>query len=300
MKRLLHLSALLLSLANCTSKDNGGSAVDIEETAQQIGDVMASIDESGGSTSGTYAYSSMQSEQKMFARVLPNQSKPTLSEMIFPQAQAAACGFGGFSSCANNEIIRTFNNCTIGTATLSGTVTLDWTDSGVDNTCAMTSNGHTIARDPDFTLTGRRGGTMTVEKTATFGQKITRVGFGLFEFTNDGIRRVIEYNGNTIYDFTTTVQGGALDIQGQSRSGRVLSSSGATLRVTNNANSEYCDYTPQAVTWTAGCTCATSGLWTSTCSDGSSSSLEITECGKGTFTMGDESQTVTFDRCTGI
>ena len=51
MKYLISLLALL-TLVSCAEEE---TAVDIQETAQQIGDVMASVDESGGTTNGTMA-----------------------------------------------------------------------------------------------------------------------------------------------------------------------------------------------------------------------------------------------------
>jgi hypothetical protein len=302
MKKLLIGSALVLAasfLYACSPVETGEATTDIEETAQQVGDVMASVDESGGS-SGAYGWNQFKTEEKMFAHAVPRAFRKTFADYLLPDAQATLCiASSTYSSCTNNVITHDFNGCTIGTATLTGTVTLTWTDAANDNTCAITANGHSITREPNFTLTGRRGATLTVTHPAT-GQVITRTAPGVFSFANDGIRRVISYNGNTLFDFTTSTPSGALTITGLNRNGRVLTSSGgAVLRVTNNLSGVMCDYTPSNVTWQNTCTCAKSGTWSANCSDGRASTLSLTGCGTATFTMGTEVQDVTFDRCAG-
>ena len=44
-----------LFIAYCAKEDTAAT-VDIQETGQQIGDVMASIDESGGTSSGSFEF----------------------------------------------------------------------------------------------------------------------------------------------------------------------------------------------------------------------------------------------------
>lgn len=310
MKNLnkLTLTVVTLSLLAC-AKNEDKKSTDIQETAQQIGDVMASIDESSGSSSGSLiSFVDQRSTEKMFARLLPQSpvnkfaAYEHISQILLPNAQAAACSVTNtFSSCSSNVVTRTFGGCSIGSATLDGTVSLTWSDSAVDTTCAIAANGHSITRVPNFTITGRRGGTLTVSKTGSIGQRITRDSAGSYTFTNDGIKRVIAYQGTTLFDFTTETVGSGLTVTGVSRGGRTLSASGgAGLKVTNNSSGVVCTYTPSNVTWSSSCSCATSGSWSSTCSDGKSSSLTITGCGTGSFSMGSESESLTFDRCYSI
>jgi hypothetical protein len=269
------------------------TAVDISEGAQQVGDAMASVDESGGST-GTFAM--MKSEARTFARLAPGQIFPSpLFSKILSSAEATACSMANtFGTCASNVMTRTFGSCTVGSATFSGTVTLTFNDGNVNATCTMDSNGDDIQRDPNFTISGRRDGTFTVSKTGTYGQKITRLTSSTYTFENDGIRRVLAVSGTTLYDFTTTTTS-AIGITGTNRSGRVMS--GGSLRVTNNLSSGTCDYVPSALTWGSTCNCPTSGSWTGTCSDGKTTSLTITGCGTGTYTLNSESESFTMDRC---
>ncbi len=303
MKNLKIITALFLSLtvAACGGS-SGGASADIQETAQQVGDVMASVDESSGVENGAYARLESQGLEQRFARLLPPKSlrehARSLFSAVVPPVYAAGCGgTTTFGACTNNVVLRNFDECTIGSTTLDGTIMLTWDDGVVDNTCTLDSDGDSITRDPNFTLTGRRGGTMTVTKTATFGQRLTRLGSGVFGLTSDGIRRVIAFQGTSLFDFTSETTG-ELTVSGTSRSGRVLTSTtGAGIKVTNNLSGVNCTFVPTDVTWTGTCNCATSGSWSGSCSDSTSAALEITGCGTALFIMGTETENVTFDRC---
>lgn len=298
---LFSLCCCQLMLISC-GKNDDASTVNIQETAQQVGDTMASIDEVGGS-SGSIAFST-DLEYKTIARVVNSSTSSdylaNLIDVIFPSsAYAAACyATDTWGTCTNNVVTRTFSNCTIRTSTLSGSVTLTYNDGTVDSTCSFPVNG-TLDRNPSFTMTGIRGGTLTVSKTGTNGQRLTKTATGVYSFENDGIRRVIAANGATLYDYTTTtVSGSPLTITGSARASRVVD--GGTLRVTNNLTSVYCDYSPEDVTWSSGCNCPSSGTWTGTCSDSKTTELEITGCGTGTLTINGVEESLTFDRCLGI
>ena len=310
MKLIKGSMALLVALSvGCSKKSDSTSttsATTASETAQQVGDSMASVDEFGGS-GGSMTY--MESEKRIFARVAghealsPIASQASFVSLLVPQAQATSCILANtWGSCTTtggaDKIVRTFGGCTIGGATLDGTVTLTFTDAAVNSTCAMAASGHSITRDPNFTITAANGATYTVSKTGTEGQKVVRgASAGNYTFSNDGIRRVIASGGTTLFDMTTQTTS-AITVTGASRSGRVMT--GGSLRTTNNLTSVTCDFVPTAVTWVSSCNCPTSGEWAATCSDGKSGEIEITGCGTGTITLGTTSESVTFDRCYGI
>lgn len=276
-----------------------GCATDIDEIGQQVGDSMASVDESGGS-SGTLA--ELDSARKFFKRRAPSEISDGWLETYFePSAYAATCAAApGFGSCTSNAVTRTFADCTVGSATFSGTVVNTW--GGGATSCTLSGASQTITRVPAFTVTGRRGATLTVSKTGTVGQRLTLTsGSGassVFSLTNDGIRRVFtNASGATTFDFTTTTTS-AITINGNSRTNRVLS--GGSLRVTNNLSNVTCDYVPTAVTWTSSCNCPTSGSWAGSCSDGKNTNLSLTGCGTASLTVGTVSTSVAFDRCYSI
>lgn len=296
---IISIAVLTLGSVGLVSCGDSQSTTDIQETGQQVGDVMASIDESGGST-GSLAFNDLNSAHRAIARIAPSEARsPWWSRAVLPQANAASCLLSStFASCSSNVITRTFGGCTIGAATFDGTVTLTFDDAAVDGTCQMALSGHSVTRVPAFTVTGRRGATLTVSKTGTVGQKITRGSTaGSFTFSNDGIRRVFTTSsGATLIDFTTLTTSD-ITVTGATRATRTLS--GGSLRVTNNLTSVSCDYVPTDVKWTSTCNCPTSGSWAGTCSDGSSTSLSITGCGTASLTVGSASEDFTFDRCYG-
>ena len=298
MKMKILFLMTILALQSCGSSSTTDTT---EETGQQVGDVMASVDEGGGSTGGTFAFLGIdpKSAQRTFARLSPSDVEPTWMEKISAPFQPVTNAYAGscstdatFSTCSSNVMTRTFSGCTIGYATVTGTVALTFVDAAVDSTCSLASAGHTVTRVPAFTITGRRGATLTVSKTGTNGQVITKGSGSTFTFSNDGIRRV--FTGASTLDFTTKTTSD-ITITGTSRSGRTMS--GGNIRVTNNTSGVYCDFVPSNVTWGATCNCATSGSWAGTCSDGKTSSLSITGCGTGTITIGSSSTSVTLDRC---
>lgn len=304
--RLLVCSIAIAAFAiGCQKKDDSSTTLS-QQLAQDVGDVMASIDEgSGGKANGSFTLNEFKAAEKMIARYVPqkNLNKQFAVRTVIPRAEAAACYNTGWGSCSANALTRTFNNCQIGNATLNGTVALSF--GGGAASCSVSAAGHHVSRIPNFTLTGLYGGTLAVNHTGTFGQRLEYVsGAGssaVFNFSNDGIRRKISFGSIVYNDSITTTVNGPLTITGVQRNGRTLTSTGgAALRVTNNETGKTCDFTPSAVTWSSNCSCATSGSWSASCSDSESATLTITSCGAGTFTSGTESTSVTFDRCTSI
>lgn len=301
MKCLKYVLVLGLALSACKNKNEESSTTTTsDEVAQNIGDMMAGVDESGGSTGEIAWQGEVLGAQHLLARATKKDLRwEALRSKLLPQAQAVSCYGQGFGACSSDVITRNFNNCTVGLSTISGTVTLTW--GGSPSNCSMTTTGDSITRNPGFTITGPGGGTFQVSKTGTIGQKLTWAsGSGsskVLTYTNDGIRRVVtSASGTTLYDYTAATTAD-ITVTGTTRSNRVIN--GGTLRVTNNSNSEYCELSPSNVTWSSGCTCATSGTWSGTCSNGSSISLSISSCGSGTLSVGSTSTGIDFDRCTG-
>lgn len=288
-KSLLSVLFLITVLSGCNKNKDEATVTDITESGQQVGDVMASIDESGGNATGSISVHELESARRTFARWGATDQEFSLAQWLIPESHAASCSSAVFSSCSSGSRTKSLSSCTIGSATFSGSIDLTFSD----NSCSMAANGATVTRVPNFTVTGRRGGTLTVEKTGTYGQRITK-GTSSLTFENDGIRRSFNISGQTLFDFTTTTTS-PVTITGTSRSGRTLS--GGSLRITNNSTSASCTISPSNVTYTSTCNCATSGTWSGTCSDGSSFSMELSGCGSASLTIGSESQSVTFDRC---
>ena len=286
-------------LFSCNN-DNNAASDENNEAAQQIGDTMAAMDETGGSN-GEIAF--QESDQRIFERLSPKDVQlPFWKRFISNEAYAVSClNASTFGACDDNVIIHTFDDCTLLLARFDGTVSLTWGQTS--NDCQLQVEGDTITREPEYTVTGLRGAELSVSKTGSVGQRLEWTdGDGndkVFKFTNDGIRRKFTTPaGATLLDFTTKTDE-AITITGTKRSNRVVN--GGKLKVTNNKTDISCQYTPVDVSWSLTCNCATSGAWTATCSDGTEASLDITGCGTAELTIDNGTpKDIEFDRCIGI
>lgn len=305
MKATLSVSMLALFLSTLLLTGCGKADLDDtdRENAQQIGDSMASIDESG--SGGTIAMNSLDEDKilrdsrPLFARYGVTLKSSRFS--LIPEAQALSCLLTSSyisPSCSSNTLVRTFGGCTVGLASFAGTVTLVW--GGSSASCTMGATGDTITRTPSFTVTGLLGATLSVTQTGSIGQRLTWVSGTYpsrsYSFSNDGIRRVFTVGGTSLLDFTTMTTSN-IGITGNLRSNRVIN--GGTLRVTNNLTGVVCDYSPSSVAWSSTCNCPTSGTWSGSCTDGKQGVLTLTGCGTADFEFNDREGTVNFDRCYG-
>lgn len=264
-----------------------------DQISQQVGDLMASIDEAGTS-SGVIAFNEFDGAQKSLQKIAGLPDKSYKLSLFMPEASAASCFGAGFSSCTSNEILRTYGNCSVGNYSFSGTVRYTW---GTSTNCVMNGNGSTIKRNPNFTISHSTGASISVIKTGTNGQMLTRTSAGIFDLSNDGIRRNVVKDGITVYDMTTTITS-PITVTGASRSSRTIT--GGTLHLASGITSVTCDLQPTGVAWVGTtCTCPTQGYWQGTCSDTGSFRVTITSCGQGTVSVSGTTRDITFDRCTG-
>jgi hypothetical protein len=298
--RLIGILGLTFSLVSCgTKKDDTTDGTELTETAQQVGDIMASIDEIGGA-SGNIARLDT-SIRNTFARYAPQElDEKKLAQLFLPEAIADSCSGAGFAACVGTTVTRTFGGCTLGSATFAGTVAITWAGTGVTS-CTLNQTTNTISRSPSFTVEGRRGATLSVSKVGTFGSKLTwDSGTGItkvFSFTSDGIRRKFTSAvGSVFMDQTTTVTT-PITVTGTLRSGRIMD--GGALSVLNNITNTTCTFVPVNVTWPSGtgCNCPTQGTWQGTCTGGKTTSLVLNGCGTANYTEGTQTDPVTFDRC---
>jgi hypothetical protein len=215
-----------------------------------------------------------------------------LLDAVLPPAYASACWQDAFTACASGSETRSFNACTIGPATLTGSVGLSFSESN----CTMGTLGDTVTRDANFTLTGPYGGTLAVTSPGG-GQKVTNLGSGSFSYAVLGMERVATTpKGTKLFDVSTNTSS-PLTVTGTTRSSRVVN--GGTLVVTHNILNYTATLSPSNLTWAAGCNCPISGSWNGTLSGSRTGSyvLAITGCGTGTVTANGKTEKVDFDRC---
>lgn len=303
--RFLALSSLILFLSGCglNNTDPANSIDTTEELGQQLGEMAATMDESGGSSNGSIASLDFKSSEAAYLRLTesPQSSLAAqkIADVLLPKALAASCSEATFDACSaslTNGRVKTFAACTLGAGTtMTGSVQLLFTGSNAAG-CTAPNIADTIARTPAFVITGARGGTFEVSSGSS-GQVLTRLGTNTFSFINGGIRRVFTtVTGTTLLDLTTSTSS-PVTFTGSSRLNRQIT--GGAIEIKNNLNDETCSVTPNDVTWTsAACNCPNSGTFTGTCSSGESFSMSLLgTCGRATVTVGDVSKTITMDRC---
>ena len=270
---------LVIGLSSCNDSDNENAESIVSSSdlmIQQIGDSMASIDESSGNTSGAFA--------------APN----------FTEAACSTVNFGTCGVTASGTMVKNFGGCTVlgGLVAVSGSVALTYVGTG-SASCTIPMNGDSVTRIPAFTATlPASAGAYFVSALST-GQTITRTVSETFSFSNTGIRRIYTSgasSGTTVADITTSTTTDII-ISGTTRVGRVINA--GTLVIANNLTSAVCTVTPNNVAWTSsGCACPTSGTWTGACSSGEAISMAFTStCGSVQTSFGAASKTLTLENC---
>lgn len=295
---LVLIASILSVLMGCGASETVqlGEADTPTELGNQLGDVMASIDDAGKGTTTISQYT------PSFDRYNMSSPKQVAFENVFkvllPDAMAATCGAATFGTCSSNTMTRNFNGCSIGSYVLTGTVTMTWV--GGTN-CALTAQSQSIRMVPNYTVAGNNM-TLSATKTGTNGITLTLTTSGtpgVWSYSNDGINRTLQYNGTTLLSLNTRTTT-ALTVTGSARSGRVLN--GGTLEVVNSTSGESCTFQPNNVTWGAvNCNCATSGNWTGNCSSLGSVTMSFGGCGLATVSYTEngspKSKAIALDRC---
>jgi len=127
------LSALALTVfAGCRKTDDEDGQI-----GAAVGEVMSGVDEStqGGTTTAMLPVFPIHR--------LPDQLKAPAwkraADALLPSAYAAACGDTAFSACANGVRTRTFSDCTVGLATVSGQTSLTFSSAPAATSCSTSA-----------------------------------------------------------------------------------------------------------------------------------------------------------------
>jgi hypothetical protein len=207
--------------------------------------------------------------------------------------ESCPTGAAAFTSCVNGIRVRDFHSCSAGGLTLSGNVTLSFSNSA----CSLIDVGSSVTRTPDFVFTGRRG-TFTVS-AENGGQRVTRTGAAAFTYEVLGVDRTLKnLDGKVLADVSSkTLE--AIGVSGTTRADRILD--GGTLELTNNLKGYAVTLSPSAVAWSSACACPTSGRFTGTVTGNNKAkdfTVEFLACGTAKVTVDDDTAEVELDRCT--
>jgi hypothetical protein len=261
-----------------------------DQIGASVGEAMSSLDESvtGGATTAMLPYRRMPDALKgpLWQRAM---------DAVIPSAYAATCWEPTFSAC-NASGVRTkdFGDCTIGPATLSGRVTLSFSQP----LCVVLTAGDAVTRTADFTLTGLYGGTLEVTSPGG-GQTLTKTAAG-FDYSVGGMERILTGpGGRTLFDVATRTTA-PIVVTGSSRADLKIVSGG--FEIDHKVAGYKVTLTADNLAWTSTCNCASSGTLTGTVTggkhDGRSASVTITSCGEADVTIDGTIETVSLDRCT--
>ena len=281
---VLLVAMMVSAAAGCRKKDEA------DQIGESVGEAMSSLDESvaGREATAMLPYRRMPDELRgpLWRRAM---------DAVIPSAYAATCWEPTFSAC-NASGVRTkdFGGCTIGGATLDGTVTLTFNRP----LCVVLTAGDAVTRTADLTLTGLYGGTLEVTSPGG-GQTLTKTAAG-FDYTVGGMERILTGpGGRTLFDIATRTTA-PIVVTGSSRADLKIVS--GSLEVDHKIAGYKVTLTADNLAWTSSCNCATSGTLTGTVSggryDGKSASVTLTGCGEADVTIGDETESVSLDRCT--
>jgi hypothetical protein len=263
---------------------------DQEQIGATVGELMASLDESTKGSGATARLPILRMPDELRGPVWRQ-----VYDGVVRTAYAGGCVQALFAACNGGVRTRTFDQCSIGAATLDGMVTLTFSDT---HSCAIVAAGDSVNRTAAFTLTGPWGGTLAVSSPGG-GQVLTRTAAG-FEYNVPGMRRILTGpGGRTLFDVSTRTTS-PIHLTGASRADLVIVS--GALEVSHNLAGYKVTLVPENLTWAPGCNCAVSGKLTGTISstgklDGKSASVTITGCGQAEVDIDGDSESVTLDRC---
>jgi hypothetical protein len=287
-------AVLLVAVACVAAACRREGAADQAQIGHAIGEVMASADESSNGSGAT-----------AFIPLFPTLRTPDELKTGFwrrafrvvRSAYAGSCSQAAFAGCTAGVRARTFSNCTLGSATLDGAVTLAFSDTAA---CGIGAAGDSVNRTADFTLTGPYGGTLAIT-SAGGGQTLTRTAAG-FDYVVAGMQRVLTGpGGRKLFDISTRTTA-PIRMTGSSRADLVIVS--GSLEISHNLAGYKVTLVPENLAWAATCNCAVSGHLTGTVSggklDGKSASVEVTGCGQADVTIDGDSESVILDRCAAI
>jgi hypothetical protein len=286
----------LAALATGCRKESGLS--DQGQIGASVGEVMASADESanGGSTTAMLV-------PALPVLRAPDVLRPPLWRRAvgalspISTAYAASCLPVTYSACAAGVRTATFDNCSVGAITVDGSINLSFSETAA---CNIATVGDSVNRTGSLTLSAL-GGSLAIT-TPGGGQTLTRTATG-FTFAVPGMERVLTLaSGRTLFDISTMTTS-PLVINGASRADMVIV--GGTLVVQHNLANYSVSLTPNNLTWTPTCNCASSGSLTGTVTssgadNGKSATVTLTGCGTADVTIDGDTESVTLDRCAAI
>jgi hypothetical protein len=277
MKKII-LIFMGLSFFNLSCTVDGSTDADTEmvySVESAVSSLSGVLDDQNNSS---FAKNSSSKKQKYAHFIL---------ELLQPKAYAL-CGRAFSESCTSSQKSTVYSSCSVGALTLSGTVSLSFTDSS----CLMNSTNDVVTRTYDYTISGPRGGALRLFSSAATdyrgnsisgGGRLTKTTTG-WNVEVLGKNKTLTINSSIILNHSIKTLSPVSVTGSLARSSRVLD--GGQIEVNHNLTSVTNVITPSNLTYSSGCCHPVSGSLSMSYSGSKSGTATVTynSCGSATIT----------------
>lgn len=289
MKNLIYMMILALATTSCAKKLTDEDDISVSNLAGEV-------------ESGSTAVTSLLDEQAGNNYAISTPSNKSIFDFAVQKSYAAECMRPYFSVCSSGTKTASYSSCQIGSFSLSGSASLQYSQ----NNCTMSLTGDSVTRTYNLERVGPRGGTLTVSSDSKSdyrggaayggGGKITRTAGG-YSLEILGKHKSLSIRNRQVYDIsiktkTPMVVAGSLD-----RSNRTIQS--GQLEVNHNRAGETAVWTYNNVQFSSLCCHPVSGTIDIVWSGAKSGQAQMTfqGCGLAQVTEGGQSTQVEMSYC---
>lgn len=227
-----------------------------------------------------------------YARLSPVNWK---KQLLLPEAFASGCSRPVYASCNSGVRSENYVNCNPGVSNyvLNGSAQLSYSDS----VCGLSSNGDSVTRTYDVSISGPRGGELALSSATHSDYRGTSYGGGGkltvtpagWNLEVLGKRKVLSYKGQSLYDVSLRTLS-PIQVSGSlSRSARQMTS--GQLEVNHNLAQFTAVFTPQNLQWNNSCCHPVSGTLNVAWSGSKTGTATVTFQGCGQAEVNENGQT---------
>jgi len=288
MKKVLILSLLIVSSCAKKSLDETSTSVDANtaETESALTAVSGTLDEQSGSSFSTY-----------------KSEKSHLFSLLINQSQASECMRPVFASCSSSVRTMDYVGCSLGSSskTLSGQASLTYSNPS----CVLSADGDSVTRTYDISISGPRGGVITLGSAVKSdyrgtsyggGGRITQTASG-HDLDILGKHKVLSFKGINLYDVSIRTLAPLQITGGLSRSARNIVS--GQLEINHNKAERTAVWTFNNLQYSSSCCHPVSGsidiAWTG--SKVGTGQINFQGCGIAELTEDGQSQSIEMSYC---
>ena len=285
----LSYSLILLLAVGCAKKITEDTELSIPATTAEV-------------ESGSSAVTALLDEQAGSNYAMSTAPQKSILEFITSKAYAATCMRPSFSACQSGIKAATYNGCEIGSATISGTAQLQYSQAG----CTMNATNDMVTRTYSLERSGLHGGSLLTTSSAQSdyrggaayggGGRLTKTASG-FSLDILGKHKALTFRGKSVYDISIKTIAPLLVSGGLDRSNRNIQS--GQLEINHNRAGRTAVWTYNNVQFSSQCCHPVSGTIDIVWSGSKTGSAQMTfqGCGLAQVTEGGQSSQVEMSYC---